>query len=59
MSSLIELSDIENKIKKMDTFIKRICCFLIWVRSLMDKISGFGPADRGSNPRVPIELKRG
>ena len=26
----------------------------MWARSSMDRMPGFGPVDRGSNPRVPI-----
>ena len=37
-----------------DSFIKRFNYLVLWARSSMDRIPGFGPVDRGSNPRVLV-----
>ena len=43
---------------KLETFLNTSSLDLnIWVYSLMDRITGFGPVDRGSNPRRPIYLE--
>lgn len=38
----------------MLNYINVICVIFLWAYSSMDRMTGFGPVDRGSNPRTPV-----